>query len=446
MSVVLAVVGVAPARAATFSVGDGAALVSAIASAGAQSGPSTIELRGGAYAPSSTLTISGDVTIAGPTSGPGADVSGDAIAPTGSDLFSVAPGGRATFENLILSSSGYENEGAAVDDGGSVFLEDSTLSGNDGPALVVEPGATATATDTTISAGIDGGIEDTGSATLVNSTVADNQVLGIEDSSGKLSLVNTIVADNGGRDCTAPAASSDDSLDSDGSCGVGALSAINPQLEPLSANGGPTLTQALAAGSAAIGAGDPGQCPSLDQRGYQRPSGRPCDIGAYQTGAVPGAGASPGDSGPGASSTNPSGTGPQSPGGGGGTSGASKPSPRRVIVGLVGHGWVHGSRRSTASFAIDVRVSHPHGTLTYRDAAAGVSLTRASVSSVSVDTTRGRVSVSGTAIIAGKRRRVRFVAIATDLGSVRSLTLRLSSGYFAGGRLVRGTLADVTHT
>jgi CSLREA domain-containing protein len=56
---------------------------------------------------------------------------------------------------------------------------------------------------------------------------------------------------------------------------------LNPQLGPLSLNGGPTPTYALLAGSPARGAGN--NCGETDQRGQTRPAGG-CDVGAYQVG------------------------------------------------------------------------------------------------------------------------------------------------------------------
>ncbi|MDQ2998330.1 MAG: right-handed parallel beta-helix repeat-containing protein, partial [Chloroflexota bacterium] len=53
---------------------------------------------------------------------------------------------------------------------------------------------------------------------------------------------------------------------------------------PLQNNGGPTLTQALLAGSAALDAGS--NCTLADQRGVPRPQGSACDIGAYERGAT----------------------------------------------------------------------------------------------------------------------------------------------------------------
>jgi CSLREA domain-containing protein len=67
----------------------------------------------------------------------------------------------------------------------------------------------------------------------------------------------------------------------------------NPGLQGLDANGGPTSTHALAAGSDAIDAAacDPGLIPTVvatDQRGFLRPTtGEECDVGAFERGASP---------------------------------------------------------------------------------------------------------------------------------------------------------------
>ena len=70
-------------------------------------------------------------------------------------------------------------------------------------------------------------------------------------------------------------------------CDLSGFTGEDPKLAPLAANGGPTLTMRLQAGSAAIdqvpaiGAG----CPATDQRGVARPGGTACDIGAYEAAA-----------------------------------------------------------------------------------------------------------------------------------------------------------------
>ncbi|HUH80502.1 MAG TPA: fibronectin type III domain-containing protein [Solirubrobacteraceae bacterium] len=67
-------------------------------------------------------------------------------------------------------------------------------------------------------------------------------------------------------------------------CELSGFTGEDPNLAPLAANGGPTQTMRLQAGSAAIdqipalGAG----CPATDQRGVARPGGTACDIGAYE--------------------------------------------------------------------------------------------------------------------------------------------------------------------
>ena len=55
----------------------------------------------------------------------------------------------------------------------------------------------------------------------------------------------------------------------------------DPLLGPLADNGGPTLTQALQAGSPALNTGG-NACEASDQRGITRPQGSGCEIGAYE--------------------------------------------------------------------------------------------------------------------------------------------------------------------
>ena len=72
-----------------------------------------------------------------------------------------------------------------------------------------------------------------------------------------------------------------------GWAGIGNINA-DPLLGPLADNGGFSFTHALGAGSSAIDAGDPSNCPATDQRGVIRPidgdgvDGPRCDMGAYE--------------------------------------------------------------------------------------------------------------------------------------------------------------------
>jgi predicted outer membrane repeat protein len=57
---------------------------------------------------------------------------------------------------------------------------------------------------------------------------------------------------------------------------------VDPLLGTLQDNGGFTPTMALGAGSPAIDAGEDASCPPADQRGYPRPRGPHCDMGAFE--------------------------------------------------------------------------------------------------------------------------------------------------------------------
>jgi hypothetical protein len=57
---------------------------------------------------------------------------------------------------------------------------------------------------------------------------------------------------------------------------------LNPKLDLLQNNGGPTLTMLPQSGSPALGAGDTSKAPGTDQRGQPRPKSGPTDIGSAQ--------------------------------------------------------------------------------------------------------------------------------------------------------------------
>ncbi len=408
------------ASAGSYRAHDGASLQAAVADADAGSGTSTIELAAGTFLPTSTLSITRDVTIVGPSSTPGAKLAGSAVEPFPSDLFKVEAHAKLTLRNVQLTASGGAGSAAAIDDFGALDVESSTVAGNNGPGVLVQPGATATVRNSTLSDGLSAGLVDEGSASLFNSTVAFNKGGGIENT-GAVSLTNTIVAQNGSSDCTKPATASDHSLDSDGSCHVGALSRTDPRLERLAGNGGPTATRALGAGSPAIGAGDDSNCPSEDQRHFARAPGR-CDLGAYQTGALA-AGGSP--------------TGP--PGAGSGPSeGAGT-----ALVGVSGHGALRGARRSRIAFSVRAEVGHTGAGFLYRDGPRRVALHTIRLRSIVIDGRRGVATLRGTAIETGRRRGVGLTLVLTSHSGHRSLRIRLSSGYYVSGPLLSGSITFI---
>jgi len=116
---------------------------------------------------------------------------------------------------------------------------------------------------------------------------------GVSAAGGIVSLQNTIVAGNTrsdsiAADVTGAVTSLGRNLigNTSGSSGFGMsdLTNVNPLLDSLQNNGGPTQTQALLPTSPALdavpatGAG----CPDTDQRSVSRPQGGSCDIGAYE--------------------------------------------------------------------------------------------------------------------------------------------------------------------
>ena len=176
-----------------------------------------------------------------------------------------------------------------------LVVTNSTISGNGGGGGVLNAGM-ATLTNTTVSGNTGGGIGNQGGATLVlsNCTIYGNLTTagqgGGINNAGTATLTNTLVANHARGDCAGMIISNGHNLDDDGTCGFTASgdlpNVFSAGVGLLTNNGGATETHALLPGSPAIDAGDPGTCPTTDQRGVARSGG--CDIGAYEfTGANP---------------------------------------------------------------------------------------------------------------------------------------------------------------
>lgn len=409
------------ARAATYTASDGASLETALAKAGDHAGADTIELDGGDYAPRAPLTVRGDVTISGPTSGRAAHIDGGAVDPYPSALFTVADGARLTLERVIVTGGG-GNGAPAIDDFGSIELDGATVAGNGGAGLLVEPGAKATVRNSTFSDGLDFGLVDQGDARLVNATIAGNRNGGIDAANGTLHMVNTIVAGNGLGDCTAPVTGADHSLDGDGTCGVGALSHVDPLLSRLDEFGGPTSTRALGTGSPAIDAAKQDACPAIDQRGAKRPDGR-CDIGAFEAGAS----APPGAVGSGTST---------------GQGGAKKGT--RVYRTVRADGRfrrVRDGRRFWVTVRVRATVGSRRATITYRDPVSRFSFRALTLRSLKIDAAGRTATLRGTGRMSGRRsRKVTYTLVLKTRPGRGAISLRLSNRYSRSARLARGSV------
>jgi hypothetical protein len=190
----------------------------------------------------------------------------------------------------------------SMNGGGGVYIidspvdvVDSTISGNTGGGLYNAGGLRVI--NSTVSGNIGTGIinstymDHVGGLSLYNSTITRNRggIFG-----GTVYLQNTLLDSNFGEDCSGIVISQDYNLFSTTagctiSGGTHDLKNVPGQTGPLQNNGGPTFTNALLTGSPAIDAGNPGGCTDqfgaplhTDQRGWARPDGTPCDIGAFE--------------------------------------------------------------------------------------------------------------------------------------------------------------------
>lgn len=198
-------------------------------------------------------------------------------------------GGATNHGTLNINASTIYGNIAAIGGGiqnwGTLNVLNSTISGNTAPSNPPPPPVPGP------------GIFNYGTATLTHATVSSNNVAGVPapqalvNSGTAMTIYDSILANAQG-DCLGnpPVASGDYNVTTTACFGAPQphdVVATNPGLGSLLNNGGPTMTQALLAGSPALDR-IPGQgaaCPATDQRGVLRPQGAGCDSGAYEAGA-----------------------------------------------------------------------------------------------------------------------------------------------------------------
>jgi hypothetical protein len=205
--------------------------------------------------------------------------------------------GIFSLSNLVIDTSLISGNTIATN-GGSLLITRSTLTKSNVALSLFQP---ATIVNSTISGNgdaidlISGFYGYSGSAQLINTTVA-NIGSGVNGSgSSYVGIQNSILADNGA-DCGGGFLSGDYNIvGSDTNCPTldpsENMIGISPSLGPLRYNGGPTPTMMPLPGSPAINAGSPGGCAdqsgkplATDQRLLPRPepAGGACDIGSVE--------------------------------------------------------------------------------------------------------------------------------------------------------------------
>jgi hypothetical protein len=207
--------------------------------------------------------------------------------PVGGDGGGLANSGTATVTNTTIAHNTVagNGRGAGVTSAGSLTITNATISSN----IVGEQ-----ATDTGVAAGV---LVAGNTTTLRYVTITQNRLMsgsganGIVVLGGTANIGASIIAMQGnGVDCSGAITSAGDNLESGTTCGfvgAGNLQNSNPALGAIGDNGGPTMTHLPAAASPAVNAIPAGTLGcgttvATDQRGFVRPSGGACDIGAVE--------------------------------------------------------------------------------------------------------------------------------------------------------------------
>jgi len=202
---------------------------------------------------------------------------------------------NSTISHNKTSTSG---DGGGIYNKGALLLVDDTISGNfaNNGGGIYNDGGNCSIYNATVSAnyanepypfnsnGHGGGIGNSvaGTVTLTNSIVAGNfaVIFGM--------IYSTTVGDECVGIITSLGYSIVQAVDAAHCTVNGSYSTADPLLWPLEHVGGLTKTHAITPGSAALDAGNPSGCKvdntqiTSDQRGYTRPYGAACDIGAFE--------------------------------------------------------------------------------------------------------------------------------------------------------------------
>jgi uncharacterized repeat protein (TIGR01451 family) len=229
----------------------------------------------------SELTLT-DSTIADNTAGGG-----------GGGLVHRGPASAIHGTTISGNSSGADGGGILIDSMTALVVTNSTISGN---TANQSGGGIAMTSDLSASLSLN-------NVTITRNTADANRdtiglgggIFGLVRFRTVLTLKNTILAGNVNAlgfpapspDCAAFVTSEGNNLiENVSGCvtdiGPNDVIGLDPRLEPLADNGGPTLTHGLLAESPAIDAGNDATCEATDQRGVARPVGAACDIGAFE--------------------------------------------------------------------------------------------------------------------------------------------------------------------
>jgi hypothetical protein len=318
--------------------------------------------------------------------------------------------------------------------------------------VVVQPTAKLNATNSTIASNSGIGLDNAGTANLVNVTIADNEQGGVYvELEAPVSMTNTIVAGNGdgsrfSSDCVG-SVSSTTSLDGDGTCKTSVHG--DAKLAGLSPNGGPTLTDALTPGSVAIGAGTMSACPTVDQRLAPRSGG--CDLGAFQLGAkVPAQTPAPTPSGGGGGGGGGSGggTSPAAPTSGSASSGSGQssgapltPAAKKARIATLAAAGVLAARGANAvTFKLKGTQGKKTGLVQFLDPRGHVHISVTSLRSVAINPVTHTATLSGAGFNLATGRAVTFTIVVAH-GKRNTFRIAMTGGYKRSWTLRSGSVS-----
>ena len=295
--------------------GEGAAVINSVTLTNVRIVDNQSGTAGGGISSAAPLTLDNDL------------VSGNVATTNGGGIYNDA---QLTIRNSTIGTmTGFSNANSAEGGGGifdtgmhNTLIEQSAIAGNKavgGGGISSRSLVTMNIVNTTIGGNqatdVGAGITADGKVNLQNDTIAGNQAANDSTSggagvnafgSGVYSFVNTLFQNNlvtgtgapascgcSGSSCkTGVMVSGGHNLSDDSTCflqsAVQDQADISTQLQALAANGGPTESMALLAGTPAVDAGDNANCPPTDQRGNMRPAdgnlrgSMQCDIGAFE--------------------------------------------------------------------------------------------------------------------------------------------------------------------
>jgi CSLREA domain-containing protein len=190
-----------------------------------------------------------------------------------------------------ISNSGFRsNAPTQILNAGSLEMSESAIYGDldaysGGVRAGIHSNWELSLVNVTVSVGGEGIRVTGGKAVVTNATIAGNHTGIYQALDGQIALQNTIVADNVLSDCEGDVYSYGHNLDHHSTCGFsgpGDLVNTDPQLDAMQNYGFqvffPLLATSLAIDTASM-------CYAFDQRGWPRPFGPACDIGAIEFGA-----------------------------------------------------------------------------------------------------------------------------------------------------------------